>query len=42
MYYMWLRINWDRRSMSSRLSEHMWEANRVEWPNRLGYLKSEG
>ena len=34
--------DWGRRSMSSRLPEHMWEANRVEWPNRLGYLKSQG
>lgn len=33
---------WDRRKQSSRLSEHMQKANRVEWPNRLGYLKSQG
>lgn len=34
--------DWDRHKQSSRLSEHMWEANRVEWPNRLGYFKSQG
>lgn len=42
IFYVIAMTDWDRHNMSSRLCEHMWEANRVEWPNRLGSLKSQG
>ena len=34
--------DWDRRSMSSRLSEHMWEADRVESWEQIRLFKVTG